>query len=1432
MVVMRIQLCVSVIALAAASLVVPANPATAAALPVGANVTVTGRVTDNAGQPVANASVHGARTDRFALTDANGNYSLSVPSGTAGVIAAKEGYAFANVVRQPGTNANLQLTPQTTKPRGEYPRPDADRRPFTNNAWLSLNGTWSFDLDPSNVGITQGWFQASRAYTKAIQVPFPYQSLAAFGEQDYATDELYRGHFDGYTGPVWYRRAFTVPQSFASQRTRLRIGATNWGAEVWLDGTKLFTDLDAGDTEISVDLGALAPGSAHTLAIRVVTPVTNDNTLHPIGRRDIFGPTGGIWQSVWIEPIGTATLQQPRVSPNLTFQGTSRTPSQASATVAVRANGVTTGTVHVTLKNPAGQPAGTGAITLSGGAGSTTIPIASPTLWDINQPNLYTADVTLDDGAGGVRDGQRVTFGLRKIERKPPRDGLAYQFVWLNNRPIYIRGALDQGFNPWGHHTPTGEVTGPDFTTGTEANPERGSIAYDLHKAKSMGFNLVRAHVKVFEPAYYHWADRLGLLIWYEMPNSGRGITASTRSFQLYEKLLRAQLPRDRNHPSIVIWGLYNEGWGAIRASDRRLDPTLAIPHIATMAGLTRAEFSNVLVDDNSACCENGHTNVTDLNDVHNGFWGHEEWKPFLDNFKANLAPGKQLNFEPGHQQAGQPWLMSEITFTWGQQLTHMSMMRGYEELAGYIGVELSAIELENGTPLTYDRQDRGVSFVDHNGAKRGPDLIHRDDAVSIDQESMVPISPTATTPTNVTVPVKVSHFSDLNLANAQLRWKVGAYGADGRFVDSGIGGSRAISPTKYGVTDAGTVSVDIPAAWRSGFLWVWVEAGGQTAAESYVTFVDTTPRAGAFDPMAPTASQWSGDTHGELQCGPQNLVGYGSGFFEYQATVPAEAQNGGTLEFEASSAEAHKPLSTFPEEDMSGTNARKFPTRLTVSVDGTQVHTVVLPDDPFDPMGIAARHFGRYRAGLGNHYGYRVAVPLPQAVVQGKTAVTVRLASNGGGLRVFGLHSGDRGIAPRIVAGSGFGDVPAAVPTTKDRPGLSYTPALMATTANNGTAIVSITNDTNATITNVQARLDVPAGWTATPTGSATIASIPAAGFAHVPFTIQGPSGTQGTSARVTATAVWTGPTGQRAVQVEHNQRTFVNTDINDAKGVGASLSGDARADAMCVEPGEVVRAWRNFDGVATWGWGRDRDSAVVGTGFTSPERTRFADLDNDGKSEIISLETDGEVRAWKNVRGFGEFPWGGDSVVLWTLGTTPPERVFFADLSGDGRAELLVLEANGDVTGRLNTGGFAANPFTTIRTVARLGAAQPQDVYWADLNGDKRAEVMVHHTTGAVAGQVEAWYNANGFTDPPWGPPPSGGAASRIVADADDLPGRTVKFADLNGDGRSDVAIVQPDGRIKAWMNGAGFAAYPWTGNHQFLGTTFTDPARLIFG
>jgi hypothetical protein len=208
------------------------------------------------------------------------------------------------------------------------------------------------------------------------------------------------------------------------------------------------------------------------------------------------------------------------------------------------------------------------------------------------------------------------------------------------------------------------------------------------------------------------------------------------------------------------------------------------------------------------------------------------------------------------------------------------------------------------------------------------------------------------------------------------------------------------------------------------------------------------------------------------------------------------------------------------------------------------------------------------------------------------------------------------------------------------------------------------------------------------------------------------------------------------------------------------SSLDGNGRAEIALIQTDGQIKAWHNYKGFDTMPYGA---AAVIGTSFTDPARVRFADLDDDGKSELIQIQADGQIRAWHNDLGFAASPYG-NSVIIAT-GFTEPARTVFTDLDDDGRSEIALIQTDGQIKAWHNDLGFAASPYGYTVTLA------------------------------------------TGFTDP-----------------------ARVRFMDLNDDGRSEIALIQIDGQIKAWHNYKGFDTMPY-GAAQIIATDFLDPARTIF-
>ncbi|MEU0154982.1 family 43 glycosylhydrolase [Micromonospora fulviviridis] len=260
------------------------------------------------------------------------------------------------------------------------------------------------------------------------------------------------------------------------------------------------------------------------------------------------------------------------------------------------------------------------------------------------------------------------------------------------------------------------------------------------------------------------------------------------------------------------------------------------------------------------------------------------------------------------------------------------------------------------------------------------------------------------------------------------------------------------------------------------------------------------------------------------------------------------------------------------------------------------------------------------------------------------------------------------------------------------------------------------------------------------------------------------------------------------------------------------SSLDGNSLAEIALIQTDGQIKAWQNYKGFDAMPYG---PAAIIGTNFTDPTRVRFADLDDDGKSELIQVQADGQIRAWHNDLGFAASPYGNSLIIA--TGFTDPTRVRFADLDDDGKSELIQVQADGQIRAWHNDLGFAASPYGNSLIIA-TGFTDPARTVFTDLDNDGWSEIALIQTDG----QIKAWHNDLGFAASPYG-------YTVIIATGFTDPAR-VRFMDLDGNGRSEIALIQSNGQIKAWHNYKGFDTMPY-GATQIIATDFPDPARAIF-
>ncbi|MBQ6639439.1 MAG: glycoside hydrolase family 2 [Saccharopolyspora sp.] len=396
-----------------------------------------------------------------------------------------------------------QVGPDNALP--EYPRPQ-----MTREQWLNLNGLWEF----------AGAAAPPAETSEQILVPYPPESgLSGIQRHD---DHLL------------YKRTFEVPPDWAGQRLLLHFGAVDQKAAVSVNGKEVAVH-EGGSTAFSADItDAVTDSGPQEVTVEVED--RNDANPYPVGKQRndpggiFYTGASGIWQTVWLEPV-----------PDSHITGLKITPDLPDGSFAVRADGSRGGRVEAVLSEPGGGEVARA----SGDAGADVrLPVPDPHLWSPDDPYLYDLKVRLLDDEGRPVDEVGSYAGMRSIGLVDDEQGRPR--LALNGKILFQHGPLDQGYWPDGIFTaPTDEA-----------------LRSDLEQTKQLGFNMVRKHIKVEPARWYAHADRLGLLVWQDMPALVNGQTPGEDAKRNYEAETRDMIDQLGNSPSIVTWVPFNEGWG------------------------------------------------------------------------------------------------------------------------------------------------------------------------------------------------------------------------------------------------------------------------------------------------------------------------------------------------------------------------------------------------------------------------------------------------------------------------------------------------------------------------------------------------------------------------------------------------------------------------------------------------------------------------------------------------------------------------------------------------------------------------------------------------------------------------------------------------------------------------------------------------------
>lgn len=409
-------------------------------------------------------------------------------------------------------------------PRAEYPRPQ-----FERNAWINLNGEWTYSFDFGGSGLEREWFK-STGFDQKITVPFcPESKLSGVEYKDFINH-------------MWYHRTISIPQDWANKQVLLNFGAVYYKSEIYIDGVFAARHF-GGTSSFQVDITPyVKAGQTHNLVVYVESDVRS--THQPSGKQNLqfasygcnYTRTTGIWQTVWMEAVHPEGLQSVQMIPDI---------DQQQLIIRPRFYKELGGKLEVTLKDNGKVVSKE---TVAANSLSTIIlPVKKMKTWSPENPFLYDVELRVIDKAGNVVDEVKSYAGMRKVHIEGKK-------IYLNNQPYYQRLVLDQGFYPDGIWTA----------------PSDEALKKDIQLSMEAGFNGARLHQKVFEERFYYWADKLGYLTWGEASSWGmdcNDIETARNFITEWTEIVE----RDRNHPSILIWTPTNEEFWPDRVQYPRL---------------------------------------------------------------------------------------------------------------------------------------------------------------------------------------------------------------------------------------------------------------------------------------------------------------------------------------------------------------------------------------------------------------------------------------------------------------------------------------------------------------------------------------------------------------------------------------------------------------------------------------------------------------------------------------------------------------------------------------------------------------------------------------------------------------------------------------------------------------------------------------------
>lgn len=579
------------------------------------------------------------------------------------------------------------VTPKRVLP--EYPRPQLARK-----EWLNLNGLWNYEITAKDMA------QPPTQFSGSIMVPFCIESALSGVMKPLTPNDR-----------LWYHRTFKVPAGWVGQRVLLHFGAVDYETAVRLNGKELGVHRGGYDSFTYDITDVLKAGGTQDLTVSVYDgtvdqgQVRGKQTLRSGGAS--YTACSGIWQTVWLEPVPETRIEDIVQVSDI---------DSGSLTLTVDVKGATEGDQIEAVALDNGKEVAFGRSPVGG---KIMLAIANAKLWWPDSPFLYDLKVSL------VRQSRKIDsidsyFGMRKVSLA--NDSKGFSRMQINNKYMIQIGVLDQGFWPDGVYTaPTDEA-----------------LRYDIEAMKKMNLLVSRKHVKLEPERWYYWADKLGILVWQDMPSQyntqGDRIVdrAQSRDAAIqFEKELKAMVEGRRNHPSIIMWTLFNEAWGQydswrLTRWVKTLDPTRLVN---TASGFVQKGAGDIM-DSHGGVPPDVHGMASVISEAA-GFgvvtkdhvWSAEKgWAYGAYGSDGRIRPNVAVELTP----AAIDWYTQKLIGV----ITDFRKGQAENGLSGWIKTQITDVETECNGLLTYDRAVFKIDVKQVANAVTGAGSAERQDQV------------------------------------------------------------------------------------------------------------------------------------------------------------------------------------------------------------------------------------------------------------------------------------------------------------------------------------------------------------------------------------------------------------------------------------------------------------------------------------------------------------------------------------------------------------------------------------------------------------------------------------------------------------------------------------------------------------------------------